>query len=133
MRGGGGVHFTHPGGISRNVSSKARAKLCFFVTFDIIANHIFPENLIDIPQVVLKIWRHSLSISAIFVNFYQFFMIFWHFVITKKQTTSAYNKWCQHFLTFKIFLMEDYQLLFRIFDDMLKIILNIWYRIWPIR
>ena len=32
----------------------------FFVTFNIVISHIFPENFIDIPQVVQKIWRISL-------------------------------------------------------------------------
>ena len=27
---------------------------CFFVTFNIIISHIFPENFIDIPQIVQK-------------------------------------------------------------------------------
>ena len=30
------------------------------------------------------------------------FWIFWHFLVTKKLMTSAYNKWCQHFFTFNI-------------------------------
>ena len=40
---------------SKNVPSKERVKPWFFVTFNIIISHIFPENLIEIPQVVQKI------------------------------------------------------------------------------
>ena len=35
-------------GFSRNVSSKGRVKPWFFMTFVIIINHIFPENVIKI-------------------------------------------------------------------------------------
>ena len=34
---------------------KRRSNPVFFVTFDIIISHMFPENLIEIPQVVQKI------------------------------------------------------------------------------
>ena len=33
-------------------------------------------KFIEIPQIVQKIWRISLSISAIFINFYHFFGFF---------------------------------------------------------
>ena len=36
-------------------SSKDRAKPWLFVTFNIITNHIFPENFIEFSQVVQKI------------------------------------------------------------------------------
>ena len=53
---GGGGQFdppsVFPSGFSKNVSSKERV---FFVTFNIIISHIFPENFIEIPQVVQKI------------------------------------------------------------------------------
>ena len=49
---GEGGQFDRPHcGFSKNVSSKERVKLWFFMTFDIIIGHIFPENLIEIPQV----------------------------------------------------------------------------------
>ena len=66
----------HPCGFSKNVSSKERVKLWFFVTFHIIMNHIFSENFIEIPQVVQKLWRFSPSILAIFINFHQFSRFF---------------------------------------------------------
>ena len=44
-----------PCGFSKNVSSKDRVKPWFFVTFNIIMRHIFPENVIEIHQVVQKL------------------------------------------------------------------------------
>ena len=49
----------------RNVFSRERLKLWFLVTFNIIIGYIFPENFIEIPQVVQKIWRISPSIFTI--------------------------------------------------------------------
>ena len=40
--------FDPPCGFLKNVSSKESVKACFFVTFNIIINHIFPENFIFI-------------------------------------------------------------------------------------
>ena len=51
---GGGVSLTALCGFPKNVSSKERIKPWFFVTFNIIISHIFPENFIEIPQVVQK-------------------------------------------------------------------------------
>ena len=42
-------------GFSKNSSSRERVKLRFSVNFNIIISHIFPENFIEIPQVVQKI------------------------------------------------------------------------------
>ena len=55
-----GGQFEPPCGFSNNVSSKERVKRWFFGTFNIIISHIFPENFIEIPQVVQKLWRISL-------------------------------------------------------------------------
>ena len=55
----------------------------------IIKSHVFPEIFIKIPQVVQKIWKLSLSILAIFINFHHIFCIFWHFLVTKKLMTSV--------------------------------------------
>ena len=79
----------HPCGFSKIVPSKQRMKLWFFVTFNIISRHIFPENFIELPQVVQKIWRNSLSIVANFHQFSSFSWIFWHYLVTKKLMTSA--------------------------------------------
>ena len=54
---------------SKNASSKERVKPRFFGTFNIIISHIFPENFIEILQVVQKIWRISLSILAIDISY----------------------------------------------------------------
>ena len=75
-----------------------RVKPCFFVTFNIILSHIFLENFIEILEVVQKIWRISLSILTIFINF----LDFWHLFVTEKLVMSAYNKRCQHCLTFNL-------------------------------
>ena len=73
---GGRVNLFPPCGFSKNVSSKERLKPWFFVNFNIILKHIFPENFIEFPQFVQKIWRNSLSILAIFINFPRFFGFF---------------------------------------------------------
>ena len=86
---------------SKNASSKERAKPWFFVTFNIIISHIFPENFIEITVVVQKIWRISLSILAVH-GFSSIFWISWHFRVTKKLIEYAYNRWCQHFFSFNI-------------------------------
>ena len=51
---GGGSQFDPPCDFSKIVSSKERVKPLFFVTFNIIIRHIFPENFIEIPQVIQK-------------------------------------------------------------------------------
>ena len=56
-------------------------KLWFFVTFNIIISHIYPENFIEIPQLVQKIWN---------------------FILQYKLMTSAYNMWRHHFVTFNL-------------------------------
>ena len=50
--GGGGVQFDP---LVVFESSKERVKPWFFVTLIIIISHIFPENFIEITQVVQKI------------------------------------------------------------------------------
>ena len=42
-------------GFSKNVSSIERVEPWFFVTFNIVLKHIFPENFIEFPQLVQKI------------------------------------------------------------------------------
>ena len=39
-------------GLSKNVFSKERVKSWFFATFNNMIRYIFPENFIEIPQVV---------------------------------------------------------------------------------
>ena len=62
MAGGGGGgwegQFDPPCGFSKNVFSKDGVKSWFFVTFNIIISHIFPENFNNIRQVAQKIWHH---------------------------------------------------------------------------
>ena len=47
-----------------------------FVTFNVTISHIFPENFIDIPEAVQKIWKIFLSVLAIFIDARQFFEVF---------------------------------------------------------
>ena len=49
-------------------------KVLILMTFNIIISHIFPKNFIEIPQVVQKILRFSLSILT-FSSIFQFFDI----------------------------------------------------------
>ena len=42
-------------GFSKKFSSEERVKPWFFATFNIIISHIFPENVIEFPQVDQKI------------------------------------------------------------------------------
>ena len=72
-----------------NVSFKERVEPSFFVTFNVIISHIFSENFIKIPQVVQKLGRNSLPILSIFHRFLSIFRIFWHFLVTKKQTYNT--------------------------------------------
>ena len=56
--------FGPPGGFLKSLSCKE------MMTFNIIIRHFFPENFNKIPQVFQKLWRISLSILTIFINFY---------------------------------------------------------------
>ena len=71
-----GSQFDLPCGFLKIVSSKQRMRPWFFVTFKIIIRYIFPKNFIEIHQVVQMLWRISLSILAIFIDFYQFLGFF---------------------------------------------------------
>ena len=66
----------HPCSFPKNVSSKERVEAWLFLTFNIIITDIFPENFIDIPQIVQKMWRLYLPILAIFLNLHIFFGFF---------------------------------------------------------
>ena len=59
-------------------------KALFFVTFNIFIRHIFPENWIEIPQVVRRIWKFSSTILANFITFFFFFWTFWYFLVANK-------------------------------------------------
>ena len=59
-----------PSGFSKKVFSTERVKPYRFAIFNIIISHIFPENFIEIAQVVQNICRFSLSILTVFINFW---------------------------------------------------------------
>ena len=97
---GEGVNLTPPSGFSKSVSSKERKEPWVFVTYNIIISHIFSEHFIEIHQFFQNIWSFSMSILAIFINFHRFFWFFFLYILsTKKLTTSAYKRWCQHFFS----------------------------------
>ena len=75
-RGRGVNLIPHPMVSQKMYLPKERVKLWFFVTFNIILKNIFPENFIEIPRVVKKLWRISLSILAISIDFHQFYGFF---------------------------------------------------------
>ena len=60
-----------------NLSNKEIVNSWFFVTFNLIISHIFPENFIKISKVVQKRWKFSLAIYFIWQsNFIFFFLLF---------------------------------------------------------
>ena len=89
MEGGGGVNLILPVVFQKMYLLKERVKTCYFRTFNIIISHIFPENVIKIPQIVEKIMK---NLSANISYFHRFFWIFCYFRVTKKLITSAYNR-----------------------------------------
>ena len=52
---GKGGQFDSPLWFLKTGSSKEKMEPWFFVTFNIILKHIFPENFIEFPQVIQKI------------------------------------------------------------------------------
>ena len=68
----GGREVNPPCSFSKNVFSRERVKRCFSGTFNIIISHIFPENLIEIPWVVQKLWRFTSLSSTFFIRFLDF-------------------------------------------------------------
>ena len=61
-------------GFFKNVSfrERERVKPWLFVTFNNIISQIFPENFIEIPEVVKKIWKFSWSMLTVFIDFADF-------------------------------------------------------------
>ena len=60
-------------GFSKNDFFRETVKFCFpvffYVTFDIVISHIFPENFAVILQVAQKLWGIYSSMLIIFTNF----------------------------------------------------------------
>ena len=84
------------GGRSKNAFFRDRVRLCFFVPFNIIIRHIFPEKFYLISS------GRSEDMNVFFFNindFHQFFVVFFNFLVTKKLMMSAYNRLRQHFFT----------------------------------
>ena len=88
----------------------------------LILSHIFPENFIEVPQVVQKIWKFSCSI----LTFAPLSRVFWHFLVTKKLMTSAYNRWSQQNIVAKLTMHQDLAVSKAFFRKILKsLIINI--------
>ena len=49
--------------------SERESEALVLCDFNIIINHIFPANFIEIPKIVQKIRKFSNSILTIFINF----------------------------------------------------------------
>ena len=80
-------------GFTQNISSRERVKPWFFVSFNIIS-HIFPENFIEFPQVIQKIWRFSPSILTIFINFEDFLTYPCHKETNEVSILQMMSKFC---------------------------------------
>ena len=80
-----GVEFDSHCGVFKTVFSRLEVNPWFLWLLKLW--HIFPENFIEIPQVIQKIWRFSLSILTNFINF----LNFWHFLFANKLMTSPCN------------------------------------------
>ena len=63
-------------GISKKCVFHKKGESLFFVTFDIIISHNYPENFMEISKVIQNIRRFSYSQLIIFISFFLFFGIF---------------------------------------------------------
>ena len=63
-------------GISKKCVFHKKGESLFFVTFDIIISHNYPENFMEISKVIQNIRRFSYSQLTIFISFFLFFGIF---------------------------------------------------------
>ena len=61
----------------------------FKFNFDVIISHIFPANVIKIPQVFYIIWRFTPPTLCIY------FSDFLTFPYDKETNGVTYNRWCQ--------------------------------------
>ena len=77
----------------RERERERESEALFFVTLH-LWSYIFPENFIEISQIIQKIWTFYSSILTVFVNYFVFYISF----SQKKLMMSSYNRWCQHFL-----------------------------------
>ena len=80
-------------GISKRCVFHKKGESLFFVTFDIIISHIFPEDFMEISKIIQNIRRFSYSQLTIFINFF-YFLAFSSCKetngISLKETTSAF-------------------------------------------
>ena len=86
--------------LAKNVSSKERVNPCFLWLL-ILSCHIFQENFIETPQVVENLWRISLLILAIFMNFHWFSGFFLTFHCYKKTNNVSSLQMMSAFFYFR--------------------------------
>ena len=81
---------------------KRGRNLVFFFTFNIILKTQISWKFHWISSSRSEdMEKFSVNISY-FQQFFSIFWIFWHYLVTKKLKTSAYNRWYHHFFTFNI-------------------------------
>ena len=118
-------HFSHKGDIFW-------ISVLYFLTFYCILEvfvlycPVFPWNFVLYSCIIKKIAVGGLSL-----------VLQSNFIISSLKLLGnilSYKCNCVFILfTYLYLYMEDYQSVFRVFDDILKIVLNIWYRRWSIR
>ena len=111
--GRGGLNWLAHCGFSKNISSKQKVKPWFLMTFNIIISHVFPENFIDFPHVVQKIWKNSLLMLAIFINFPQFFEFF--------EITLLQRNWWRQLITDDASIFQFQKNLNRLFHNWINL------------
>ena len=89
----------------------------------VIVNYIFLENFIGISQAIQKIWRFFSSKIAIFLNY----LLSEISLLQKILITSAYNRWSQHFFTFKLILIS-WLIIVESYSDIGLVLHDIWNR-----
>ena len=89
----------------------------------VIINYIFLENFIGISQAIQKIWRFFSSKIAIFLNY----LLSEISLLQKILITSAYNRWSQHFFTFKLILIS-WLIIVESYSDIGLVLHDIWNR-----
>ena len=88
---GGGSIWLPPCGFSKSVSCKERMKPWFFVTFNIIVSHIFPEDLLKLLKSFRRYEGFPWQYQPIFINLHQFFGFFYISLLQRKVKVSKSN------------------------------------------
>ena len=82
----------------------------FFSTVDPSYYELWRGNGILFDMITFRSHSEDMKTFSINISYFQrlssIFWVFWHFVVTKKLMTSAYNRCFQHFVTFNILQIE---------------------------